>query len=335
MLTESPSAPLVSIVCLTYNHEDCIGDAVSGFLSQQTDFDVQILISDDQSSDGTSDILRGFSNRHPGRLEVHRNPKNLGMQKNFVATLKRARGKYIAICDGDDYWVDDQKLHKQVGVLESNPQTGVVFSGIYVLPEISGASQNELVPIETKPGLNNLSYQSLLFKNEIYTCSSIFRRDLLDNFVDLSGLEQQFIGDYPLWLEFSNHSTITFLDDKTAVYRMRENTASVAGSRNSIAKIRYLTKLMALKMDFIDKYPVDSAALSELKAQHALGLFRVAYEGADLELMAKQYATLKQVGRLKFWHRCLYFMRRSTALRKLTLTLYRFISRRYGISELM
>ena len=115
-------APLVSICCLTYNHVPFIRKCLDGFLMQQTDFPIEILIHDDCSTDGTTEIIRQYEAKYPELIfplyEEENQYSRGGAGKMDLYNYRRARGKYIAYCEGDDYWTDPLKLQKQVDFLE-------------------------------------------------------------------------------------------------------------------------------------------------------------------------------------------------------------------------
>lgn len=112
---------LVSICCITYNQEKYIGHAIESFLMQQTNFKYEILVGDDCSTDATRTIIEDYRQKYPDIINFIKNPKNMGGTKNQANLMRQAKGKYIAICDGDDYWIDSLKLQKQVGFLDENP----------------------------------------------------------------------------------------------------------------------------------------------------------------------------------------------------------------------
>lgn len=123
--------PLVSIVCLTYNHAPFIESAIRGFLAQETNFNFEIIVLDDASTDGTSQLLENLSLKYPGRLLVIRNSSNMWRKKGNGATdaIGTARGELIALCEGDDYWIRSDKLQLQVELIRSNPTASAVTSG--------------------------------------------------------------------------------------------------------------------------------------------------------------------------------------------------------------
>ena len=133
------SEPLVSIACLTYNHEHFVRDTIEAFLDQKTTFRVEILIHDDASADKTEKILREYESAFPGLISVMIQDENQYSQGNHpeILNLKRVRGTYIALCEGDDYWTDPLKLQKQVTFLEAHPDYSACFGGFinYEVPE--------------------------------------------------------------------------------------------------------------------------------------------------------------------------------------------------------
>jgi glycosyltransferase involved in cell wall biosynthesis len=125
------TSPLVSICCLTYNHEKYLRTAIESFLMQETSFPIEIVIHDDASTDGTAEIVAAYQSQRPDLFVSIRQPANLYSQGVRGITVRyllpRARGRYVALCEGDDYWTDPRKLQKQVDFLEANSQ----FSGAF------------------------------------------------------------------------------------------------------------------------------------------------------------------------------------------------------------
>lgn len=124
-------APLISICCLTYNHAPFIRKCLDGFLMQQTDFPIEILIHDDCSTDGTIEIIQEYTAKSPELIfplyEEENQYSRGGAGKMDLYNYRRARGKYIAYCEGDDYWTDPLKLQKQVDFMETNPEYSVCW----------------------------------------------------------------------------------------------------------------------------------------------------------------------------------------------------------------
>ena len=120
-------AVLVSVICLVYNHEKYLRKCLDGFVMQKTDFAFEVLINDDASTDSSADILREYEAKYPNILRVIYQKENLHSQKKSVSEVlyKIAQGKYIAFCEGDDYWCDPEKLQSQVDLLKEHPDSHI------------------------------------------------------------------------------------------------------------------------------------------------------------------------------------------------------------------
>src|SRR5690625_2241081 len=172
--------PLVSISCITYNHEKFISDAIEGFLMQETTFPVEINIHDDASTDNTAKIVREYEKKYPNVLfnVIYQVENQYSKKDGSIRRIQqsRARGKYYAICEGDDYWIDPSKLQKQVSFLEENPEYVLSHTNSNILFEEKGkvrtsANTSNLI-------LNSASKEELFFalvekKVKIYTPSVV------------------------------------------------------------------------------------------------------------------------------------------------------------------
>ncbi|MBC2850905.1 glycosyltransferase [Cetobacterium sp. 8H] len=126
---------LVSICCITYNHEEFIEDALKGFLNQKVNFNYEILIHEDASTDRTAEILRRYEQKYPKLIKVIYQTENQYSKSDFVSKFLYdiSRAKYLAICEGDDYWVDENKLQKQVDFLEKNLDYSAYYHNVIVV----------------------------------------------------------------------------------------------------------------------------------------------------------------------------------------------------------
>lgn len=127
--------PMVSVCTITYGHEAFIKDTIEGVLMQEVEFEVEFIIADDCSPDNTAEIVKSYQENHPRGhwIKYTRHKENLGVIPNFVWALKACKGKYIALCEGDDYWTDPLKLQKQVNFLETNPEYVISFHDVDVI----------------------------------------------------------------------------------------------------------------------------------------------------------------------------------------------------------
>ena len=163
---------LVSVCCVTYNHEKYIAQAVESFLMQRCNFQIEIIIGEDHSTDNTGQILAYYQKKYPELLKVVRAEANVGSIKNQVLTMKAATGKYIAMCDGDDFWTDPQKLQQQVDFLEAHPEYVICCHYTRVINQ-----KGQTVYLNPRPQSLEFSYEDLLLgrRDETRICSLMIR----------------------------------------------------------------------------------------------------------------------------------------------------------------
>lgn len=170
------NTPLVSICCVTYNHAQFIRKCLDGFLLQQTDFPIEILIHDDCSTDGTTEIIREYEAKYPDLIfplyeEENQYQHGKAAEIDFY-NYRRARGKYIAYCEGDDYWTDPLKLQKQVDFMEANPEYSVCFHNFYV---IDNHTNTRKCPINLH---NNSNIDGIDITSDMYIKNSFYGQPL-------------------------------------------------------------------------------------------------------------------------------------------------------------
>jgi len=143
---------LVSICTITYNHAKFIRQALDGFLMQETNFPFEVLIHDDASTDGTADIIREYAEKYPDIIKPifqKENQYSKGVQISLTYNFPRVKGKYVALCEGDDYWTDPRKLQTQVDFLEANPEFSMCFHPVTVRYE-DGSSPDSDYPAKNR-----------------------------------------------------------------------------------------------------------------------------------------------------------------------------------------
>jgi glycosyltransferase involved in cell wall biosynthesis len=216
---EQNVAPLVSIVCVTYNHRGYIQDALDGFLMQKTTFPFEIIVHDDVSTDGTIDVLEEQARRHPEKFVLilrNSNVHSRGQSATFHA-LKHARGKYVALCEGDDFWTDAGKLQRQVDFMEAHPDFAVCYHRFYpctvrgkigyALPQRIKNPECNADGQKRKPGY--MTTATVLFRNV---------PDLLPPELHLSKFRDNFI-----FAMLGNHGKSMYLEDIGPTgYRLHE-----------------------------------------------------------------------------------------------------------------
>jgi glycosyltransferase involved in cell wall biosynthesis len=229
-MSESPSSvkPLVSVLCLTYNHEKFIKEALDGFLMQETNFPVEVIISDDHSSDTNKPILQEYEKKYKDKLILILRDQNIGVMRNFRATLPTCHGKYIALCEGDDYWTDPLKLQKQVEFMEAHPECSIASHKVLHLHE-EDSKKNHIFP--NIQGNNIFSKEYLYGHYFISTCSIMFRNEKIENLIELLGNFS--VGDTPLIYFYAHLGKIGFLDDCMGVYRIHSEGVWSSKERNT------------------------------------------------------------------------------------------------------
>ena len=175
---ECDDIPLVSISCLAFNHENFIREAIEGFLKQETTFSVEIVIHDDASTDETANIIREYETKYPDKIfPIYQTENQYSKGVDIIQThlFSHARGKYIAFCEGDDYWTDPLKLQKQVDFLEANPEySGASHQSLVIFPDETNKEprafrEHNITDIETEHLLNGRLFHtaSIMFRSEI------------------------------------------------------------------------------------------------------------------------------------------------------------------------
>lgn len=241
----SSPTPLVSICCITYNHEKFIRAALDGFLIQQTSFPIEIVIHDDASNDNTTSILREYQEKHPHLIKMILQTENQYSKRGFgfmSDLFAQSQGKYIALCEGDDYWTDPLKLQKQVDFLESNPDFAICFHKVKI--EEEGQLKDDYITGGNPPTISSIV--DLAKGNYIHTPSCVFRNNtskiLGANFSDSP------LGDYYINMMNAQYGNIFCIDEVMAIYRV--HSSSTFSSQSMTSKIaRSLKAIEAISKD--------------------------------------------------------------------------------------
>ncbi len=211
----------VSICCVTYNHEPYIHDCLNGFIMQKTNFPFEVLIHDDASTDKTADIIREYEAKYPNIIKPVYQSENQFSKKvgiNITYQFPRAKGKYIAMCEGDDYWTDPLKLQKQVDFLEKNEEYSACFHDVEIVNKDNKPLENKNnYEIKYIDNQTDFDFDDFLFRgNHIHTPSVVFRAKNIENFI----LPNVVTGDYFLHLHNAYNGKIKRFEAKMAAYRV-------------------------------------------------------------------------------------------------------------------
>ena len=207
---------MVSVICLAYNHEAYIRDALEGFVRQQTDFPFEVLVHDDASTDGTAEIIREYAGRYPQIIRPFFETENQYSKGVVIARdmlFPHVRGRYVALCEGDDYWIDPLKLSKQVAALEAHPEVDICAHRALKMRNgkpcghVGPCCRKRVFPVERviRGGGGFVATCTLMCRREAYLLDTPMRRELFF--------------DYTLQIQGSLHGGMLWLPDCMAVYR--------------------------------------------------------------------------------------------------------------------
>jgi glycosyltransferase involved in cell wall biosynthesis len=198
---------------VTYNHEKFIAQAIESVLMQKTDFPFELLIGEDCSTDGTREIVREYSRKHPGIIRAYLRAPNIGARENFRQVFVAARGRYLTPLEGDDYWTDPRRLQLLADALDAHPETAICGHRT-IRHDEDGAQPDEVIQ-KLPAGMYRL--EDLLPWCFLHTSSAMFRRLIEEPPEWCNHLS---CGDLPLFVELARHGDICFLDECMAVYRI-------------------------------------------------------------------------------------------------------------------
>lgn len=243
---------MVSIHCLVYNQAPYLRQCLDGFVNQKTKFKFEAIVHDDVSIDGSRDIIKEYAQKYPDIIKPvfeteNQYSKNDGsLEKSMFPYL---RGKYMAICEGDDYWTDPYKLQKQFNILEGNDAVELCYTRSKVFYEDKQSFANYL-----NADKGPTDFVSIMFKEPAITLTSFFRtKSYKDYWNDIQpGTKGWLMGDTPLFLWLSHKGSVVLLDDVTAVYRMLGESAS--HSSNIEKQLRFNKSTLDIRLYFCEKY---------------------------------------------------------------------------------
>lgn len=279
--------PTVSIFVMVYNHGAYLEECLEGMLMQVCDFNFEIVVGEDCSPDNSREILMDYQNRYPGKFKLLLHETNIGAAKNQMEVFKNCEGKYIAMCEGDDYWVDPLKLQKQVDFLEANEDYVLTHSDI-ILKSSTGEyikySRRTISKFfkESKDRKTDV-VKNLIKGNYIMTLTVLIEKNALFKALENITKNDTQIAtiDYTIFLELSKLGKIHHQKEKTAVYRILPNSAS--NNINIDNRLRYIESTINISKFYNQKF---SAGINHLYFDRIL-LSAQLYEFAKRGLISK------------------------------------------------
>lgn len=317
--------PLVSVCIITYNQEEYIEKCLQGAVNQNFKGNFEIVIGEDHSTDRTRDICKQFSRNYPDRIKLLERSENLGVMKNFISTLSCCQGKYIAICEGDDYWTDNSKLQKQFDIMEENINIDLSFHQCDILENttVTPKIKSKIFPKYKHQDIIKLEDVLKGGGGLIPMASIFFRSSILEQYLSQVG---KYSGGHYLLQVMGSLNGAIFLKYNMAVYRVNSSTSVIKNVKNNSAYYEIWIKNHIEKLeDFKEiagmKYGdlIDSLIIKE--KMNAFRSFKISKD-YRIELYEELYKSnhLSQGDRIKF-----YLIYKNESLKKLVEKIYRLM----------
>ena len=246
--------PLVAIHCLVYNHEPYLRDCFEGFVMQQTNFPFVAIVHDDASTDGSAAIIREYEEKYPHifkpiyETENQYSKRDGSLDRIMNAAIDATGAKYVAMCEGDDYWTDPLKLQKQVDFMEANPEYGLCYTDYNRLEDAMQTLTESM--FERQMQYRPISYEQHLLKpGYLAPMTWLYRHELM-NLITKANVHTD--GTYAYMLEFLYNSKVAYIPQVTAVYRSHAGSAS--SPIGDKALFRYTIGVFRTQIHYTQKY---------------------------------------------------------------------------------
>ena len=271
-----------------------IAEAIESVLAQQTSFGVELVLGDDCSTDSTAAICREYAAKYPGRVRFVTGQRNVGWRANYRRTFEACRGKYVAYCDGDDWWSDPRKLQMQADLLESDPSCGMCYTRASNYYQNTGLTEPDHEEHFT-------DFDHLLCRLTIANCATLARRDLIARYyaeVRPDEHPEWLTDDAPMWLWFAACSRVRYLPAITAVHRRLPQ--SVSHSTEYPRRIAFCDSLMDISLWFDARYGARRNRFRILRRRSSVALWVLSWNGSVGEYLARWRRDVAACPRLLF-----------------------------------
>lgn len=261
LIDDTSGTPDISIGMLAYNHEKYIAEALDSVLMQKTKYSFKIVLAEDKSTDETRAIILAYQKKHPDKIKLILQNKNVGAHRNNLSMFANLEGTYVAALEGDDYWIDPLKLQKQVDFLEANHEYGLCHT------DFSRYIQKNKKRIYHGNQFHNkdVFYGLMKAQYPIGTLTAVFRTEIWKDYSkEIDPVSKGWLmGDLPFWLYLSRFYKAYYLNEVSAVYRVLEESAS--HTRQIEKMIQFDKSIKEVKLFFLNKYGQDCTNRNEIK----------------------------------------------------------------------
>ena len=277
--------PVASVHMITYKHEAFLAEAIEGVLRQKTEYPYELVIGEDCSKDNTRRIALDYQHRHPQIIRVIYSDSNVGMLCNSYRTFEACRGKYVALCEGDDYWQHPEKLQKQMLVLEHSKECVLVHSDFDVRSgsRVVKSANRRAGRLEARGHV----VEALLLHNFISTCTVCLRTEIVREYVRSSFAANGYaMGDYPLWLFAAQKGQVEYLDESLATYRRAAGSVMHSDVKSLV---RILLAQRRVREDFIGAYGCSDNARRRVQITNNLNALMASALAGDQRMFFDEY----------------------------------------------
>jgi len=260
------ASPDVSVFIITYNQEKTIAQTIESILEQEGDFTLELVIGEDCGTDGTREICKEYQQKYPDKITLLLQDTNQGITKNYIDTLLLCRGKYIGVCAGDDYWIDKQKIAKQLTFFNNNPDYGVVTTSGYRLLVEKNKFVEGIPPLQPVP---NGDVFDKTWRGGVYAMplSLLFKSELLQHIDFDEFIRRKFsVEDVPMQAIMAKHTKFGHIPDLCVVYRVYNSSQTFINFNHprylyyhqGLVEIRrYLDELFPGEVEFSEQWAHD------------------------------------------------------------------------------
>lgn len=308
------AAPAVSVCLITYNHEPYIRECLDSILAQKTDFNFEICLGEDGSTDGTREICSEYAGMHPDRLRLFLRTRSEPDRNNYVShgvynyieTTRQCRGTYLALCDGDDAWTDPYKLQKQYEIMAADPSIALIHSDYDRVDELSGKRKNNFFSsrsVRHKQEADRTAFiMDLINRDYPIAASTVFVRtaDVLNVFdQNMELFRRSPMGDIITWCELIHFGDFYFQPESLAIYRLQPYSDS--NPLSPVKKMKFMNGVADFGLMAGEKY---NLPMDELRKTKVKNCNRYALMSGDPLEVRRLYADEEY--RFSFPERCIY-----------------------------
>ena len=273
--TNKPSVKL-SVALITYNHEGFIAQAIESILAQRVNFEYEIIIGEDCSTDGTRAVVVDYHRRYPDRIALLLREQRVGAMRNYLETISSCRGEYVAFLEGDDYWTTNDKLQKQVDFLDSHPDRAICCGRVRALFEAGTEFDRGRGMLDVHPpnAAGAYALEDLLKVNFVMTCTTVLRRKLVPAFP--KWFFKMKLGDWPLYAMVARYGKIELMDEITGAYRIHRggtwtSMQSITRANESARMLRALDRELGYQYKTIIRETITAPYLNLARTSWSQG----------------------------------------------------------------